>query len=77
VSGSGIYIKSGGQLRPAATLPGPPGVNGDSAYLIAVANGFVGTQVQWLASLHGTNGTNGTSGDLGAAARLYMYSNLI
>lgn len=31
-------------------------LNGDSAYQIALANGYVGTQVEWLASLHGTNG---------------------
>lgn len=36
-------------------------LNGDSAYQIAVSEGFVGTQVEWLASLNGTNGTNGKS----------------
>ncbi len=29
---------------------------GDSAYEIAVKNGFVGTEREWLASLHGANG---------------------
>lgn len=34
-------------------------VRGDSAYQIAVKNGFVGTQVQWLASLKGAIGLQG------------------
>jgi serine protease Do len=33
---------------------------GDSAYEIAVKNGFVGTEQEWLASLHGANGEDGT-----------------
>ncbi len=32
---------------------------GDSAYEIAVKNGFVGTEQEWLASLHGANGEDG------------------
>ena len=32
-------------------VPGPPGPAGLSAYQVAVANGFVGTEAQWLASL--------------------------
>ena len=34
---------------------------GDSAYEIAVKNGFVGTEQEWLASLHGANGKDGQS----------------
>jgi hypothetical protein len=34
-------------------LPGPSGL---SAYQIAVANGFVGTEAEWLASLEGKDG---------------------
>lgn len=37
------------------------GDDGDSAYTIAVANGFVGTEVQWLASLKGNKGDTGDS----------------
>lgn len=33
---------------------GSPGANGLSAYQIAVANGFVGTEAAWVASLHDT-----------------------
>ena len=47
------------------------GHDGKSAYEIAVENGFVGTQAQWLESLKGepgTNGTNGTNGTDGESA---------
>jgi hypothetical protein len=42
---------------------GRNGSNGASAYQIAVANGFVGTEEEWLISLHGVDGTGsgGTS----------------
>jgi len=38
---------------------GPPG---DSAYQVAVDNGFVGTEVEWLASLVGAQGPQGIQG---------------
>lgn len=44
-------------------------LTGDSAYEIAVKNGFEGTQSQWLASLKGADGANGkdgTNGEKGA-----------
>src|SRR5688572_31300204 len=43
------------------------GVAGDSAYEVAVNNGFVGTEVQWLASLVGADGATGAAGSTGAA----------
>lgn len=36
---------------------GTPGADGDSAYEVAVANGFVGTEQEWLDSLSGANVT--------------------
>lgn len=42
-------------------LTGPIGPSGDSAYDIAVANGFVGTEQEWLESISGS----GSSADLG------------
>ncbi len=42
---------------------GPQGSTGLSAYDIAVENGFVGTQVQWLASLKGDKGDKGDPAD--------------
>lgn len=52
---------------------GPPGRDGSSAYDIAVAAGFAGTEAEWLASLVGPKGDSGESikgdrGDDGASA---------
>ena len=70
----------------AAAIPGSQGVKGDtgangqSAYELAVQNGFSGTLSQWLTSLigpkgdtgtagiNGVNGTNGTNGVDGKSA---------
>lgn len=41
------------------------GVAGASAYEAAVANGFVGTEVEWLASLQGADGADGIEGPQG------------
>lgn len=46
--------------------PGEPGADGASAYEVAVANGFVGTEVEWLASLIGPQGPQGLPGSDGA-----------
>lgn len=42
------------------------GDDGDSAYQVAVNNGFVGTEAEWLASLIGPEGPQGGKGDTGA-----------
>ena len=42
---------------------GPPGDDGKSAYEIAVEEGFVGTEEQWIASLKGRDGNPGSSQD--------------
>jgi hypothetical protein len=44
---------------------GLQGANGLSAYQVAVANGFSGTQTQWLASLVGSQGVQGIQGVAG------------
>ncbi len=41
---------------------GPAGTNGLSAYQVAVANGYSGTEAQWLASLVGATGPQGNAG---------------
>lgn len=49
----------------AAGMPGADGAQGAdglSAYEIAVANGFVGTELEWLASLEGPQGPAGADG---------------
>lgn len=57
-----------------STVPGPTGPPGergekgdpgDSAYEVAVANGFVGTEEQWLSSLVGEQGEQGPPGEGG------------
>lgn len=51
--------------------PGAPGLNGAdgedgaSAYEVAVAQGFTGTETEWLASLEGPQGPQGETGPAG------------
>ncbi len=42
--------------------PGKPGVDGKSAYQLALDEGFVGTQEQWIASLKGKDGKTPVKG---------------
>lgn len=53
-----------GPQGPPGDPGGPPG---PSAYDVAVAAGFVGTEVEWLASLVGPPGADGADGADGAA----------
>jgi hypothetical protein len=41
---------------------GPTGSNGLSAYAIAVQNGYIGSETQWLSTTTGAAGTNGVDG---------------
>lgn len=41
------------------------GANGLSAYQIAVSNGFIGTEQQWIVSLKGATGATGATGNNG------------
>lgn len=43
-------------------VPGSAGDDGESAYEVAVRNGYVGTESEWLASLRGPAGPTGESG---------------
>lgn len=45
---------------------GADGINGKSAFEIAVENGFVGTEAEWLESLKGKDGADGRDGADGA-----------
>jgi hypothetical protein len=65
-------ITGGGVIGPEGPA-GPAGPAGPSAYETAVANGFVGTEAEWLASLEGEPGLAGptaVSADAGNASRL-------
>ena len=44
---------------------GPQGSDGDSAYEVAVENGFAGTEAEWLSSLVGAKGDTGDTGPQG------------
>lgn len=54
------------QANAKFALKGEAGVRGLSAYEVAVAAGYTGTQAQWLASLKGATGAKGDKGDTGA-----------
>ncbi len=59
---------SGKQVRPVgkdANGALAVDVSGASAYEIAVANGFIGTEAAWMATLKGERGTKGETGDQG------------
>ena len=45
--------------------PYSKGDPGESAYQIAVDHGYVGTEEEWLASLHGATGATGPQGPQG------------
>lgn len=47
-------------------VKGDPGL---SAYEVAVANGFVGTEAEWLESLHGRDGEDGKDGEDGQSIK--------
>lgn len=49
--------------------PGLDGLDGASAYELAVATGFRGDAAAWLASLHGPQGDRGGLGDRGEPGR--------
>ena len=51
---------------PAAGSKGDKGDPGDSAYEVAKANGYSGTETEWLASLKGEKGDTGDTGETGA-----------
>lgn len=57
-------------------VKGEKGSTGDSAYAVAVANGFVGTETQWLASLQGPQGAPGTNGTDGIMHSVVAGSNI-
>ncbi|AHB12067.1 tail assembly protein [Xylella phage Sano] len=60
-----INLVSLESLRGPQGNAGATGANGLSAYQVAVANGFAGTQAEWLASLKGAKGDPGIQGPPG------------
>jgi hypothetical protein len=69
-SNGDLYKKDSGTWVLQTNITGPQGVAGDdglSAYEVALANGFVGTEAQWLASLVGPQGPPGSGGGSGTS----------
>lgn len=65
-SGAVVWpVPSGSPVPTVEGPPGEPGNDGQSAYQVAVDNGFTGTPAQWLASLKGAKGDPGKPGDKG------------
>ena len=62
----GIYF--GGEDRKVINLEAHSGKNGISAYEVAVKNGFVGTEEDWLLSLKGEKGDKGDTGKVTKSA---------
>ena len=68
--GSGVKILCNGDsigvlLNGANGADGANGTNGKSAYEIAKAGGYTGTETEWLESLKGAEGAKGTDGKNG------------
>lgn len=59
VSDSGILLFDGSEIKGSSTTTGN---DGKSAYEIAVDNGFIGTETEWLESLKGEPGKDGVPG---------------
>lgn len=60
-----IAVTAGFLEQVQSGTQGPAGEAGASAYEVAVAGGFVGTEAQWLASLVGPAGEQGPQGEQG------------
>jgi hypothetical protein len=54
-----VEVVAAPAIEVTVTQAGAPGM---SAYQHAVANGFAGTEVEWLASLQGEDGEDGSNG---------------
>jgi hypothetical protein len=54
---------------------GYPGPKGDSAYRVAVKNGFVGSEEDWLASLEGAVGPQGPAADANVISQSFASLN--
>ena len=59
VSDSGTLLFDGSEIKGSSTTTGN---DGKSAYEIAVDNGFIGTEAEWLESLKGDKGEPGADG---------------
>lgn len=63
---SRLYLKGNTEWKFISDLSGAQGIQGLSAYQVAVQHGFEGTEAEWLISLKGEKGETGPKGDKGA-----------
>ena len=62
---SRLYLKGDTEWKFISDLSGAQGIQGLSAYQVAVQHGFKGTEDEWLISLKGEKGETGPKGDKG------------
>lgn len=62
---SRLYLKGDTEWKFISDLSGAQGIQGLSAYQVAVQHGFEGTEDKWLISLKGEKGETGPKGDKG------------
>lgn len=62
---SQLYLKGDTDWKFISDLSGAQGIQGLSAYQVAVQHGFEGTEAEWLISLKGEKGETGPKGDKG------------
>lgn len=62
---SRLYLKGDTEWKFISDLSGAQGIQGLSAYQVAVQHGFKGTEAEWLISLKGEKGETGPKGDKG------------
>lgn len=62
---SRLYLKGDAEWKFISDLSGAQGIQGLSAYQVAVQHGFEGTEDEWLISLKGEKGETGSKGDKG------------
>lgn len=63
---SRLYLKGDTEWKFISDLSGAQGIQGLSAYQVAVQHGFEGTEDEWLISLKGDKGETGPKGDPGS-----------
>lgn len=62
---SRLYLKGNTEWKFISDLSGAQGIQGLSAYQVAVQHGFEGTEDEWLISLKGEKGETGEKGEKG------------
>ena len=67
---SRLYLKGNTEWKFISDLSGAQGIQGLSAYQVAVQHGFEGTEAEWLISLKGEKGDQGERGPQGPQGQI-------